>query len=237
MTTIRVGRRERFTAIDRRTINDQDLSFRARGILVWLLDKPDDWTCDSTRLAAQATEGRDAIRTALKELEARGYLERLKWRNDKGQWSTEWVIHETPPDDWKSVAGLSVAGEPGAITEDSVLKTETETPLTPRSTEVEVVPEWEVFFNHFWDAYPRRVAKPAAKRAMKKAYQTGNRDAIIDGTRAWCQFWGDSQTEEQFIPHPSTFLNQDRYLDVPPTLAPKKESVMEMLERLAERDA
>jgi hypothetical protein len=237
VTTIRVAKRDRFTAIDRRTINDDQLSFRARGILIWLLDKPDDWVCDSTRLAQQATEGRDAVRTALKELEAAGYLERLKSRDDKGHWVTEWVIHETPPDDWKSGVGQSGVGKPGAITEDSVLTTETETPLPPSEGSVEVVPEWEVFFDAFWDFYPRKVGKPAAKRAMKAKYIHENRHAMADGIKAWGYYWARANTEEQFIPHPSTFLNQERYNDpAPSVIIPKHESAADIINRIRNRD-
>ncbi len=68
MTTIRVDRRDRFTTIDRDLINDYSLSFRARGILVWLLDKPDGWTVRSDFISRAGNEGRDAVRTALGEL-------------------------------------------------------------------------------------------------------------------------------------------------------------------------
>src|SRR5690606_9938200 len=53
VTTIRVHKKDRYTAVAREPINDTRLSFRARGILVWLLDKPNDWRCDSTQIASQ----------------------------------------------------------------------------------------------------------------------------------------------------------------------------------------
>ena len=77
-TSIRVARRDRYTSVSRSTINDENLSFRARGILIWLLDKPDDWRVDSEQIAAAAKEGRDAVRTALNELVAAGYIVRMQ---------------------------------------------------------------------------------------------------------------------------------------------------------------
>lgn len=97
MSTIRVARRKRYATIARETVNDVRLSYRARGVLCWLLDKPDDWSADSESIAAQGKEGRDAVRTALKELERIGYLRRAKRQTDAGLWVTEWTVFERPP--------------------------------------------------------------------------------------------------------------------------------------------
>ncbi len=39
---------------------------------------------------------------------------------------------------------------------------------------------------------------------------------IADGLARWCDFWAADRTDDQYIPHPATFLNQARYLDDPP---------------------
>lgn len=96
MTTLRIGRRVQYVNVDSRTINDDALSFRARGVLAWLLEKPDDWTVNAEAIAARGTEGRDAIRAALRELEAGGYIERRQFRADNGKWATECTVLEHP---------------------------------------------------------------------------------------------------------------------------------------------
>lgn len=131
MTAIRVGRRKRFTTIDRKALNDSRLSFRARGVLAWLLDKPDDWTTTADSIASAGQEGREAVRTALGELETVGYLDRRKWR-EAGRWKSEWTVFECPP---QRVSGageptrLTSAGEPlrnpgPQVTEDGEQKTD-----------------------------------------------------------------------------------------------------------------
>lgn len=95
MTTIRVARRKRFTTIDRAAINDTRLSFRARGVLAWLLDKPDNWKTNAEAISKSGKEGRDAIRAALAELQDCGYLKRPVWR-EQGKWQTEWTVFERP---------------------------------------------------------------------------------------------------------------------------------------------
>jgi hypothetical protein len=86
MTIERAPRRTNWTVIDQDTLNDPRLSFRARGILAWILDKPDNWRTTSTALARVGKEGRDAIRAALNELEDAGYLVRRRNRTDDGRW-------------------------------------------------------------------------------------------------------------------------------------------------------
>lgn len=133
MTTIRVEKRHRYTSIDRGTLNDSRLSFRARGILAYLLDKPDDWRTNAGAIAAAGREGREAVRTALAELEAAGYLVRRKWRNRAGRWESEWTVHERP--DPADMSGFTQPRKPTLLTSPGyptrepgpqVLKTETE---------------------------------------------------------------------------------------------------------------
>ncbi|NKU21767.1 replication protein [Rhodococcus hoagii] len=87
-----------FTTLSNAVINDARLSFRARGVLMWLLSKPSDWRTLSTAIAAQSPrEGRDAIRTAMRELEEYGYLVRERVRDaGSGQFAMVQTIHEVP---------------------------------------------------------------------------------------------------------------------------------------------
>lgn len=86
-----------FTILSNAVLNDDRLSFRARGVLIWLLSKPDDWRTRSDSIAAQSPkEGRDAIRSALRELAELGYLVREKFQNELGQWCTVQTIYEEP---------------------------------------------------------------------------------------------------------------------------------------------
>lgn len=130
---IRVARRRRFAVIDQRAINDSRLSFRARGVLAWLLDKPDDWRCNSRTIAVAGREGRDAVQAALRELEQAGYLSRARRQNDRGRWLTFTTVHERPVDEpvdepvdtVGTEAGFPGAGKPGAGGPGALPKTET----------------------------------------------------------------------------------------------------------------
>jgi len=123
-----------FTVLSNAVITDERLSFRARGVLVWLLSKPDDWRTRADSIAAQSPrEGRDAIRAALRELADLGYLVREKIQNELGQWITIQTIYERPvadPAPENPTRGGADSGASGVLESTDLPRTETN--RTPR---------------------------------------------------------------------------------------------------------
>lgn len=85
--------------LDRALVRDTRLSYRALGVAVRLLSNVQGYKMTSLDLAQERpnAEGRDAIRTALGELEAAGYLTRDRVRLCSGQVMTKVVITDQPP--------------------------------------------------------------------------------------------------------------------------------------------
>ena len=83
MSIIRAKRRTNFTVVSNCVYADDVLSFRAMGLLGYLLAKPDDWEVSVHQLA-KATKntkrpmGADAIRETLNELIEAGFVRRKK---------------------------------------------------------------------------------------------------------------------------------------------------------------
>ena len=67
-------------------------------------------------------------------------------------------------------------------------------------------------FNDFWKLYPRKVAKKAAEKAWKNMTFTEQTKAL-EAVTQHVKYWETKGTDMEFIPHPSTWLNQGRYDD------------------------
>lgn len=72
-----------FTQVANDVLNDSRLSLKAKGLYSYLYSKPDGWDFETTRMAKDSTDGRDSIRSAVKELEEAGYLKRYKLPNGR----------------------------------------------------------------------------------------------------------------------------------------------------------
>lgn len=68
-------------------------------------------------------------------------------------------------------------------------------------------------FERFWNAYPRRIGKGAARKAFEKALKLATGDEIMTGLRRQASYFASQ--EQRFIPHPTTWLNQERWADEP----------------------
>lgn len=66
-------------------------------------------------------------------------------------------------------------------------------------------------FPQFWIAYPRKVGKAAAQKAYAKAIKKAEPETILARLEAWKGSKGFP--EPDFVPHASTWLNGERWLD------------------------
>lgn len=87
---------QNFTVIHNELIEDTRLSWKARGLLVYLLSKPDHWRTTTAYLASQGADGIDSVKAGMRELELFGYVRRLRKQNEHGHWSTHTVVFDRP---------------------------------------------------------------------------------------------------------------------------------------------
>lgn len=71
-------------------------------------------------------------------------------------------------------------------------------------------------FDEFWSQYPRKDGKQAARKAFEKLKPSRElTDSLLAdiAKRLGCGAWDPDGSDKQFIPHPSTYLNQERWND------------------------
>ena len=85
-----------FVMIDRRLLDDTRLTLRAKGLMAYILSRPDNWEVNVQHLIRQAKDGRDAHYAVLRELISLGYCERIITRVDGKISSVDYEIIENP---------------------------------------------------------------------------------------------------------------------------------------------
>lgn len=87
---------DNFAQIHNAALADGRLSFKARGILAYLLSRPPGWKTSAERLAKSGIDGDRAVKSGLKELEAVGYLKRSRAHKPDGTWEHNHTITDQP---------------------------------------------------------------------------------------------------------------------------------------------
>lgn len=96
MPKIRKQYQKGFTTLDNTPLNDESLSWKAKGLFAYLWSKPDDWDYRVTEVARHATDGIGSTSTGVNELEQAGYLKR-KQKNKNGVFGDSvWTLSEQP---------------------------------------------------------------------------------------------------------------------------------------------
>jgi hypothetical protein len=110
----------------------------------------------------------------------------------------------------KTSSGKAEEGSSGKAEHNITSKNITinNTPKAPKGAEVV-----NGDFEDFWKAYPNKVGKPVALRAFLKA--KAKQDELLAGLERWKSSANWLKNKGEFVPHPSTFLNQRRWEDIP----------------------
>lgn len=205
-----------FTIVPNKTIND-NLSWEARGLLLYLCSKPDDWTVSVAHLVNQTSgceksSGRDAVRRIMKELVNRGYMRKSQCRTggkfDKNDYEVSFLpFTENPSTVKPSTVEPSTANPPLQSKEISQSK---EVKKTYEQNDL-----LEDGFNIFYSAGLVKKSKQQAFKKFCLLVKKSKADPIVIGETlandvkqriAANQFGIDKL-------HPSTYLNNSRWED------------------------
>lgn len=116
MSIIRGPRKaQNFYVLDKCISEDKRLTWGARGLLIFLLGKPDNWKVSTQALINETNEsrlpsGRDAVRGFIVELIECGYMQRSVARRDGGQLGGyDYIVNESPEQDEPATAQPATA--------------------------------------------------------------------------------------------------------------------------------
>lgn len=214
----------RFTQVRNEWARDGRVSYKARGLLVYLHSHQDGYELSLAQIVRDTTDGKDSVRTGLVELESAGYLTRLRER-DGGRWgevdyvladpfdADGRIIRRSSAEDQRETrqSGFSAPGNPRREIrpiEEQGEKTKGVPTEPPAAGQLALVPPHDPF-DDFWKVYPRKIGKDAARRAWGKALRRAEADVIVAAVSAY----PFDLSRPQFIPHPSRWLNDGRWQD------------------------
>ena len=132
MPVFRVERNKGYTVMSNYHLRDKSLSLKAKGLLSQILSLPEDWDYTLSGLCCINRESKDAIRSAVNELERAGYIERHQTTDESGKFSSnEYIIHEQPvslppsldkPSSENPTTGKPTSENPTQLNKDRVTK-------------------------------------------------------------------------------------------------------------------
>jgi len=96
MSIIRVNKDDKYFTASNEPFNDERMHWETRGLLAYLLSKPNHWQTRVDDLVKKGPAGRDKIRKMLRDAQAHGYMNRTRIARKNGTfyWVTD--IYESP---------------------------------------------------------------------------------------------------------------------------------------------
>ena len=97
-----------YVMLNKGFLNDERLSWKAKGILSYLLSLPDDWQIYEVEIQKHSADGITSLKSGIKELMENGYIKREQTRNDKGHFiGYKYQVYEVSTEMRKSDIGES----------------------------------------------------------------------------------------------------------------------------------
>ena len=92
MAVFKIEKNKNYTIMSNYHLRDKSISYKAKGLLSFMLSLPEDWDYSINGLVKVSKEGKKAIRAMLEELEENHYLIRKRIQLQNGQFDYEYHI-------------------------------------------------------------------------------------------------------------------------------------------------
>lgn len=161
---IRTKKERDYTVIDNTFLRDDRLSAQAKGIFAYILYLPEDWCIYQSELVKHFSNGKDSIRSAIKELESFGYISKEHIKGEHGKFvGWQYTVNEIPipPKAENPKLVFPKLENPPLPNTDNISNTNN-TKFSPIRSEIEPFPEYT----------PNVVKKTQRPKKLTKTEQT-----------------------------------------------------------------
>jgi hypothetical protein len=190
-----------FTQIHNAWVRDPNLTYKAKGLLTYLLSHEVGYTITIGQIIRESGDGKQSVRSALEELIKAGYLETKRTTDARGYNAglAYFIKDPTKPKSENPTLDNPTLDNQTALENNLTKKTKKQEKQTSDR------------FDEFWNLYPKKLSKAQALKAWKLAIKRKPDTEIIEAAKAYSL---GKLPDVQFIPLASTWLNNDRWDDV-----------------------
>ena len=193
-------------------VEDENISWKAKGIMSYLFSKPDDWQIYQTQLEKVSIDGKASVRSTINELIDNGYMTRQSRRKSNGDFDGyDYTLHEYPTND--GVRKMEDAKMEDAKMEiaksDTTNNNSTNNDLTNNDINTSATKVTQEQFDQWWNLYDKKLDKKKAFSLFKTALKKHDFETIMNGTKDYLK----TITDKQYQKYPKTFLSQESYMN------------------------
>lgn len=165
MSIFRVQKNKNYSVISNTFIFDDQLSWKAKGILAYFLARPDEWEFYMSEIVKHAKDGKDSLSAGVRELEKAGYIDRKQKRMTGKFKGYEYEVFEEPQRNNRN--GKTAAVNP--ISENPQIEN------TDCKENIDKSNVHLSFFEKVWKMYPEKKGKGQISETQKrKIYKYGD---------------------------------------------------------------
>ena len=190
-----------FTQIHNAWIRDSSITYKAKGLLTYLLSHEIGYTITIGQIIRESGDGKQSVRSALEELIKAGYLETKRTTDARGYNAGLAYFIKDPknPKSDNPTLDKPTLDNQTALENNLIKKTIKQEKLSDNA------------FDEFWTLYPKRVAKADALKAWNKAIKRKSPDELLKLTKVYSE---GKLPDMTYIPYPASQLNKELYEDV-----------------------
>ena len=207
-----------FVTTSAQVAQDKRLSWKARGIFLYLASMSDGWNFYVDEIAKHSPQGKRSLQSGLKELEEYGYLKRVRTHKPNGDLSSlKWELHYEPVELQKQNSSEAVLlqkrNEP-LINNNNNKYQETININNNKRNIKESQASLTDRFEKLWKQYPKKQGKKVAFEAYKRAIKKGVQDKDIEqGIANYNEYIKITKKDYQYIKQGSTWFKQSCWDD------------------------